>query len=85
MSTDEEPAGIRRALAQCRAQLRRAEEERNDLRADLSRALDQAEHWRTLAEYRERRLLEQDGGDVERIRRLATDLGNSWPSRKGNG
>jgi hypothetical protein len=41
------------------ARLRQAEVERDRLRADLADALGQAEYWRTLAEYRERRLVER--------------------------
>jgi len=39
--------------------LRQAEAERERLRADLIEALAQVEYWRTLAEYRERRLVER--------------------------
>jgi hypothetical protein len=39
--------------------LRQAEAERESLRADLIEALAQVEYWRTLAEYRERRLVER--------------------------
>jgi hypothetical protein len=49
------------------ARLRRAEAERDGLRVDLAEAMAQAEYWRTLAEYRERRLVERqdncDGGE----------------------
>lgn len=41
----------------------------NKLRADLAEALEQVEHWRTLAEYRRARLLERQdkqAGDADR-------------------
>lgn len=41
------------------ARLRRAEAERDGLRATLAEAIGQVEYWRTLAEYRERRLVER--------------------------
>lgn len=43
----------------CRARLRQAEAERDHLRADLVEALAQLEYWRTLAEYRQKRLVER--------------------------
>ena len=44
--------------------LRQTEGERDNLRADLAEALAQIEYWRTLAEYRERRLTDrQDSSD----------------------
>ena len=42
------------------ARLRQTEVERDRLRVDLADALGQAEYWRTLAEYRERRLVERN-------------------------
>ncbi|MGA3353011.1 MAG: hypothetical protein ABSD85_07480 [Acidimicrobiales bacterium] len=51
--------------------LRQAEAEGESLRADLVEALAQVEYWRTLAEYRERRLVERqdsaDGGGEPRL------------------
>jgi hypothetical protein len=43
----------------CLVRLRQAEVDRDKLRADLAEALGQVEYWRTLAEYRERRLVER--------------------------
>ena len=44
--------------------LRQTEAARDNLRTDLAEALAQIEYWRTLAEYRERRLVErQDSSD----------------------
>jgi hypothetical protein len=43
----------------CQVRLRQSEAERDNLRADLAEALGQVEYWRTLAEYRERRLVER--------------------------
>lgn len=43
----------------CLVRLRQAEAERKKLRAELAEALEQVEHWRTLAEYREKRLVER--------------------------
>ena len=43
----------------CLVRLHQAEGDRARLRADLAEALDQVEYWRTLAEYRERRLVER--------------------------
>ena len=42
----------------CQTQLREAQAERDRLRAQLRDALDQLEHWRTLAEFREAVLAE---------------------------
>jgi hypothetical protein len=68
--TDDELATVRRERDHRQARLRQAEAERDALRADIAEALDQVEYWRTLAEYRERRLTErQDGEDTERERR----------------
>lgn len=46
----------------CLARLRQTEAERDRLRTELAEALGQAEYWRTLAEYRERRLVERNEG-----------------------
>jgi hypothetical protein len=70
--TERDTASKRDELAVTRAEcdiwlarLRQAEVERDRLRADLADALGQVEYWRTLAEYRERRLVERrDGTDV---------------------
>lgn len=43
------------------ARLKQAEAEQLRLKAELSEALEQIEHWRTLAEYREKRLVERPG------------------------
>ena len=51
------------------AQSRHTQAEWNKLRADLAEALEQVEHWRTLAEYRRARLLERQdrqAGDAAR-------------------
>ncbi|MGO9581429.1 MAG: hypothetical protein ACLP36_01330 [Acidimicrobiales bacterium] len=54
----------------CRARLRQAEAERDHLRADLVEALAQLEYWRTLAEYRQKRLVErQDNPEGKAERR----------------
>lgn len=52
-------------LQDLRADLRRTESERNKLRADVAEALEQIEHWRTLAEYRKSRLVERQEPAVE--------------------
>jgi len=43
------------------ARLHQADADHAKLRADLAEALEQVEYWRTLAEYRERRLVERLG------------------------
>jgi len=43
----------------CRALLCKAEADRAHLHADLADALAEVEHWRTLAEYRENRLVDR--------------------------
>lgn len=43
----------------CLARLQQLDADRAKLRADLAEALEQVEYWRTLAEYRERRLVER--------------------------
>ena len=50
-------------------QLKEARAERDRLRAELREALDQLEHWRTLAEYRETVILELRG-NTDRRREL---------------
>ena len=45
----------------CLARLHQADADHAKLRADLAEALEQVEYWRTLAEYRERRLVERLG------------------------
>lgn len=49
----DELAALRRERDRYMEQLSEAEGERNHLRARLRDALEQLEHWRTLAEYRE--------------------------------
>lgn len=58
MPEDDELAFVRDELDRHRTQLREAQAERDRLRAELREALDQLEHWRTLAEYREAVLVE---------------------------
>jgi hypothetical protein len=48
------------------ARLREVEAERDRLRADLRDALQQVEHWRTLAEYRQATLLARQLEDAAR-------------------
>jgi hypothetical protein len=48
------------------APLREVEAERDRLRADLRDALQQVEHWRTLAEYRQATLLARQLEDAAR-------------------
>ena len=56
--------------------LRQTEGERDNLRADLAEALAQIEYWRTLAEYRERRLTDrQDSSDGKSDARPVRALG----------
>lgn len=43
----------------CLVRIHQGDLDRAKLRADLAEALEQVEYWRTLAEYRERRLLER--------------------------
>jgi hypothetical protein len=53
------PAIVRARPDDCRVKFCEIEAERNNLRADLAEALEQVEHWRTLAEYRGSRLVER--------------------------
>jgi len=75
----EHPVKPRDELAVTRAErdlwlvrLRQAEAERDTLRTNLAEALAQVEYWRTLAEYRERRLVErQDSPELASEPRLS--------------
>jgi len=59
---DDELAALRAERDLWWARLRQAEAERDGLRAQLAKALDQVEYWRTLADYRESRLVERQAG-----------------------
>jgi hypothetical protein len=79
----QELATVRAERDHYRDRLRETEAEQNDLRADLADALGQVEHWRTLAEYRERRLAERrDGTDKLRELSPGEDRRRIWPERR---
>ncbi len=84
--TDDELAIVRRERDHRQTRLCQAEPERDEFRADIAGALDQVEYWRTLAEYRERRLTErQDGEDTGRERRRDKNRRRTWLVRRDNG
>jgi chromosome segregation ATPase len=84
--TDDELATVRRERDHRQARLREVEAERDELRADIAEALDQVEYWRTLAEYRERRLTKrQDGEDTGRERRQDKNGRRTWLTRREDG
>ncbi|MGA2806209.1 MAG: hypothetical protein ABSF89_17805 [Acidimicrobiales bacterium] len=56
--TDDRQAVLLTERNECRALLLQVEAERDNLRAQLAGALEEVEHWRTLAEYRGNRLLQ---------------------------
>jgi uncharacterized protein YecE (DUF72 family) len=58
-SENDEFAALRRQLDLCLAQLSETVAERDQLRARLRESLQELEHWRTLAECREKMLTRQ--------------------------
>ncbi len=59
VSPNDELAVARAERDLCLVRLNQARTERDNLRSDLAEARAQVEYWRTLAEYRERRLVER--------------------------
>ena len=62
MPDSDELASFRSEREQYRTQLSELKAERDRLLMELREALRQIEHWRTLAEYRERMLVDQREG-----------------------
>ena len=76
-------AVVRGERDQCREQLRELEAERDRLRVELRDALGQVEHWRTLAEYREKMIIaENRAGTDRRHEHPPTDRRQSGADRR---
>jgi len=74
VSPNEELAVARAERYLCQVRLRQAASERDNLRTDLAEARAELEYWRTLAEYRERRLIERQAGTDAKIEPIRAKL-----------
>ena len=66
---DDRQAAILAERNECRVLLLQVEAERDNLRTQLGKALEEVEHWRTLAEHRAKRLSDietRQTGEAER-------------------